>query len=99
MGNPRNHAEREISSKFSIFLPLRAIFKKPYHFETPCRLILLIKELILLNLITIFLDNLINHSENISLSNGLLRPFKIIIFCTAILVESSRMLIRRKYFV
>ena len=37
MGNPRDHAVRDISSKFSIFLPLRAILKKPYHYETPCR--------------------------------------------------------------
>ena len=37
MGNPHNHAVKDISSKFSIFLPLRAISKKPYHYETPCR--------------------------------------------------------------
>ena len=36
MGNPRVHAARDISSKFSIFLSLRAIWKKPYHYETPC---------------------------------------------------------------
>ena len=36
MGNPRDHAVRDISSKFWIFLPLRAILKKPYHYETPC---------------------------------------------------------------
>ena len=36
MGNPRYHAARDISSKFSIFLPLRAILKNPYHYETPC---------------------------------------------------------------
>ena len=36
MGNPRDHAARDISSTFSIFLPLRAISKKPYHYETPC---------------------------------------------------------------
>ena len=36
MGNPHDHAVKDISSKFSIFLPLRAISKKPYHYETPC---------------------------------------------------------------
>ena len=36
MGNPRDHAARDISSKFSIFLPLRAIYFIPYHYETPC---------------------------------------------------------------
>ena len=36
LGNPRNHAVRDTASKFSIFLPLRAILKKPYHYETPC---------------------------------------------------------------
>ena len=36
MGNTRDHAARDISSKFSIFLPLRAILKNPYHYETPC---------------------------------------------------------------
>ena len=36
MGNPHDHAIKDISSKFSIFLPLRAIWKKPYHYETPC---------------------------------------------------------------
>ena len=39
MGNPRDHAVRDKSSKFSIFLPLRAILKNPYHYETPCRMI------------------------------------------------------------
>ena len=36
MGNSRHHATRDILSKFSIFLPLRAILKKTYHYETPC---------------------------------------------------------------
>ena len=36
MGKSRDYAARNISSKFSIFLPLRAISKKPYHYETPC---------------------------------------------------------------
>ena len=36
MGKPRDHAARDISSKFSTFVPLRAIQKKPYHYETPC---------------------------------------------------------------
>ena len=36
MGNPRDHAARDIWSKFSIFLPLRAIYFIPYHYETPC---------------------------------------------------------------
>ena len=36
MGNPRDHAAGDISLKFSIFLPVRAILKKPYHYETPC---------------------------------------------------------------
>ena len=36
MGNPPDHAVRDMSSKFSIFLTLRAILKKPYHYETPC---------------------------------------------------------------
>ena len=35
MGNPPDHVARDISSKFLIFLPLRAI-KKTYHYETPC---------------------------------------------------------------
>jgi hypothetical protein len=42
MGNPRDHAASDISWKFSIFLPLRAILKKPYHYETPCNFILVI---------------------------------------------------------
>ena len=36
MGNPGDHAARDILSKLSIFLPLRAILKKTYHYETPC---------------------------------------------------------------
>ena len=36
MGNPRDHAAIDVSSNFSIFLPLRAILKKTYHYETPC---------------------------------------------------------------
>ena len=39
MGNPRYHAARDTSSKFSTFLPLRTISKKPYHYETPCMMI------------------------------------------------------------
>ena len=41
MGNPRDHAVRDILPKFSIFLPLRAILKNPYHYETPCTLLVL----------------------------------------------------------
>ena len=37
MGNPCDHAVRDTSPKFSVFLPLRAILKNPYHYETPCR--------------------------------------------------------------
>ena len=48
MGNPQDHAVRDISSKFSIFLPLRAMSKKPYHYETPCRLIQRITNILLL---------------------------------------------------
>ena len=36
MGNPRDHAVRDIASKFSIFLPLRAIYFRSYRYETPC---------------------------------------------------------------
>ena len=36
MGNPPGDAVSSISWKFSIFLPIRAILKKPYHYETPC---------------------------------------------------------------
>ena len=36
MGNPRDHAVRDIASKFSIFLPLRAIYFRSYQYETPC---------------------------------------------------------------
>ena len=36
MGNPRDHAARDILSKFTIFFPSRAFSKKPYHYETPC---------------------------------------------------------------
>ena len=36
MGSVCDHAATDISSKFSIFLPLRAILKNPYHYETPC---------------------------------------------------------------
>ena len=36
MGNPRVHAARDISSKFSLFLPLRDVYFPPYHYETPC---------------------------------------------------------------
>ena len=39
MGNPRDHAIRDIASKFSIFLPLRAIHFRSYHYETPCMII------------------------------------------------------------
>ena len=37
MGNPHDYAARDISWKLSIFLPFRAIWKKPYHYETPCK--------------------------------------------------------------
>ena len=37
MGNPRDHAVRDIASKFSIFLPLRAIYFRSYQYETPCK--------------------------------------------------------------
>ena len=37
MGKPRDHAVRDTSPKFSVFLPLRAILKNPYHYETPCK--------------------------------------------------------------
>ena len=40
MGNPRDHAVRDIASKFSIFLPLRAIYFRSYRYETPCTFIL-----------------------------------------------------------
>ena len=36
MGNPRDHAFRDIASKFSIFLPLRAIYFRSERYETPC---------------------------------------------------------------
>jgi hypothetical protein len=36
MGNPSDHAVRDIASKFSIFLPLRAIYFRSYRYETPC---------------------------------------------------------------
>ena len=36
MGNPRDHAVRDTASKFSIFLPLRAIYFRSYQYETPC---------------------------------------------------------------
>ena len=36
MGNPCEHAARDISSKFSILLSLRAIYFRSYHYETPC---------------------------------------------------------------
>ena len=36
MGNPRDHAARDILSKFSILLPLRAVYFRSYHYETPC---------------------------------------------------------------
>ena len=36
MGNSRHNEARDILSKLSIFLPLRAILKNPYHYETPC---------------------------------------------------------------
>ena len=36
MGNPSDHAARDIISKFSIFLPPRAIYFRSYHYETPC---------------------------------------------------------------
>ena len=38
MGNSRDNTVRDISSKFSIFLPLRAIYFRSYQYETPCRL-------------------------------------------------------------
>ena len=41
MGNPRDHAVRDIASKFSIFLPLRAIYFRSYRYETPCSTLLL----------------------------------------------------------
>ena len=37
MGNPCEHAARGVLSKFSIFLPLRAIYFRSYQYETPCR--------------------------------------------------------------
>ena len=37
MGIPRDHAARDILSKFSILLPLRAVYFRSYHYETPCR--------------------------------------------------------------
>ena len=36
MGNPPDHAASDIISKFSIFLPPRAIYFRSYHYETPC---------------------------------------------------------------
>ena len=38
MSNPFDHAARDIPSKFSIFLPLRAIYFRSYQYETPCRI-------------------------------------------------------------
>ena len=46
MGNPRDHAVRDISSQFSIFLPLRAIYFRSYHYETPCKLIFVRRNII-----------------------------------------------------
>ena len=37
MGNPLDHAVRDTASKFSIFLPLRAIYFRSYRYETPCK--------------------------------------------------------------
>ena len=36
MGNPCEHAARDILSKFSILLPPRAIYFTSYQYETPC---------------------------------------------------------------
>ena len=36
MGIPRDHAGRDILSKFLILLPLRAVYFRSYHYETPC---------------------------------------------------------------
>ena len=47
MGNPRDHAVRDIASKFSIFLPLRAIYFRSYRYETPCRAIYYLAPVIL----------------------------------------------------
>ena len=38
MSNPCDNAARDIPSKFSIFLPLRAIYFRSYQYETPCRI-------------------------------------------------------------
>ena len=38
MGSPCDHAVRDISSKLSIFLSLRAIYFRSYRYETPCKL-------------------------------------------------------------
>ena len=37
MSIPCDHAARDIPSKFSIFLPLRAIYFRSYQSETPCK--------------------------------------------------------------
>ena len=37
MGIPRDHAGRDILSKLLILLPLRAVYFRSYHYETPCR--------------------------------------------------------------
>ena len=36
MGIPRDHAGRDILSKFLILLPLRTVYFRSYHYETPC---------------------------------------------------------------
>ena len=36
MGNPCDHATRDIASKLSIFLPPRANYFRSYQYETPC---------------------------------------------------------------
>ena len=36
MGNPCDHAARDILSKLSILLPLRAVYFRSYQYETPC---------------------------------------------------------------
>ena len=36
MSNPHDHAARNMSSKFSILLPLRSVYFRSFLYETPC---------------------------------------------------------------
>ena len=44
MGNPCEHAARDLLSKFSFLLPLRAIYFRSYHYETPCIVLIIFSE-------------------------------------------------------